>query len=52
MAAVEQKQLGSQETGALPNWGGNGSMSEFFGPPQVGSEKVIKDTIRTLWPMR
>ena len=46
------KERGGYEAGALPNWGGNGSMSEFFGPPQVGSEKIIKDTIQNLWPSR
>ena len=46
------KEKGGYEAGALPNWGGNGSMSEFFGPPQVGSEKIIKDTIQNLWPQQ
>ncbi|REJ69932.1 MAG: hypothetical protein DWQ31_03010 [Planctomycetota bacterium] len=48
--AWKLKEKGGYEAGSLPNWGGNGSFSEFFGPPAVGSEKIIKDTIASLWP--
>ena len=48
--AWKLKEKGGYEAGALPNWGGNGSMSGYFGPPRVGSEKIIKDTIQNLWP--
>ncbi len=48
--AWKLKEKGGYEAGSLPNWGGSGSRSEFFGPPEVGSEKIIKDTIESLWP--
>ena len=48
--AWKLKEKGGYEAGSLPNWGGNGSRSEFFGPPAVGSEQIIKDTITSLWP--
>ena len=44
------KAKGGYEAGSLPNWGGNGSFTPFFGPPAVGSEKIIKDTIASMWP--
>ena len=40
---------GGYEAASLPNWGGQ-VWSEHFGPPAVGSEKIIKDTIASLWP--
>ena len=48
--AWKLKEKGGYEAGALPNWGGNGSMSGYFGPPRVGSEQIIKETIQNLWP--
>ena len=41
---------GGYEAGSLPLWWSSGAMSEFFGPPAIGSEKIIKDTIASLWP--
>ena len=37
------------EAASLPNWGGQ-VWTEHFGPPAVGSEKIVKDTIASLWP--
>ena len=48
--AWKLKEKGGYEAGSLPNWGGNGSMSHYFGPPRVGSEQIIKETIQNLWP--
>ena len=48
--AWKLKERGGYEAGTLPNWGGSGSMSGYFGPPRVGSEQIIKETIQNLWP--
>ena len=40
---------GGYEAASLPNWGGQ-VHTQHFGPPAVGSEKIIKDTIASLWP--
>ncbi len=40
---------GGYEAASLPNWGGQ-VWTEHFGPPAVGSEKIIKDTVASLWP--
>jgi hypothetical protein len=40
---------GGYEAGNLPLWWANGSLSDFFGPPEVGVEAIIKDTIGSLW---
>jgi len=41
--------LGGYEAASLPNWGGQ-VWTEHFGPPAIGCEKIIKDTITSLWP--
>ena len=40
---------GGYEAASLPNWSGQ-VWSEHFGPPAVGSEKIVKDTVASLWP--
>jgi len=40
---------GGYEAACLPNWGGHGTSTRHFGPPAVGGEKIIKDTIASLW---
>ena len=39
---------GGYEAASLPNWIGQ-VRTEHFGPPAVGSEKIIRDTIASLW---
>ncbi|HUS40321.1 MAG TPA: hypothetical protein VMX74_12770 [Pirellulales bacterium] len=55
IAVDEAWKLGPQggyEAGSLPNWSGSGSMSAYFGPPRVGSEGIIKNTVSSLWTGR
>ena len=40
---------GGYEAACLPNWGGLGTASRHFGPPAVGGEQIIKDTIAACW---
>ena len=40
---------GGYEAASLPNWGGQ-VHTKHFGPPAVGSEKIIKNTLISLWP--
>ena len=40
---------GGYEAASLPNWSGQ-VWSEHFGPPAVGSEKIVKDAVASLWP--
>ena len=40
---------GGYEAASLPNWSGQ-VWTERFGPPAVGSEKIVKDTVASLWP--
>lgn len=40
---------GGYEAASLPNWAGQ-VWGEQFGPPAVGCEAIIKDTITSLWP--
>ena len=40
---------GGYEVGCLPNWDGHETMSPYFGPPAVGSEKLIHEAFRSLW---
>ena len=40
---------GGYEAARLPNWGGQ-VYTEHLGPPAVGTEKIIKDTLASLWP--
>ena len=40
---------GGYEAGCLPNWDGHETMSPYFGPPAVGSEKLIHEAFRSLW---
>ena len=40
---------GGYEAASLPNWGGQ-VWTKHFGPPAVGCEKIVKDTITSLWP--
>ena len=52
IAVDEALALGSKggyEAGRLPNWGGQ-VYTEHLGPPAVGTEKIIKDTLTSLWP--
>ncbi len=43
---------GGYEAACLPNWGGHGTCTRHFGPPAVGGEQIIKDTIASLWAAR
>ncbi len=43
---------GGYEAACLPNWGGLATSSRHFGPPAVGSEQLIKDTIAAAWASR
>ena len=43
---------GGYEAGCIPNWGASGANSDFLGPPDVGVEQIIKETIRKLWEQR
>ena len=40
---------GGYEAASLPNWGGQ-VWTKHCGPPAVGTEKIIKDTVASLWP--
>ena len=40
---------GGYEAASLPNWSGQ-VWSEHFSPPAVGSEKIVKDAVASLWP--
>ena len=40
---------GGYEAASLPNWGGQ-VHTKHLGPPAVGCEKIIKNTITSLWP--
>ena len=40
------------EAACLPNWGGLGTSSRHFGPPAVGGEQLIKDTLAAAWASR
>ncbi len=48
-AAWRLEEKGGYEAACLPNWGGQ-VWTRHFGPPAVGSEKIIKDAISSLWP--
>jgi hypothetical protein len=39
---------GGYEAGRLPNWGGQ-VHTRHLGPPAVGAEKIVKDTLSSLW---
>jgi len=39
---------GGYEAACLPNWGGQ-VWTRHFGPPAVGCEKIIQDTLSSLW---
>ena len=43
---------GGYEAACLPNWGGHGTCTRHFGPPAVGGEQIIKDTIAACWRVR
>ena len=47
-AAWKMGAKGGYEAASLPNWGGQVGMP-FLGPPAVGSEKIIKQTVASLW---
>jgi hypothetical protein len=40
---------GGYEAGSLPAWGAAGALSEFFGPPAIGVESIVKRTVAGLW---
>ena len=40
---------GGYEAGRLPNWGGQ-VYTRHLGPPAVGTEKIVKRTLSSLWP--
>lgn len=40
---------GGYEAGSLPSWQANNALSDYWGPPAVGVEAIIKDTIAGLW---
>lgn len=48
-AAWRMGPKGGYEAASLPNWGGQ-VWTDHLGPPAVGCEKIIKDTIASLWP--
>ena len=48
-AALKMGANGGYEAASLPNWGGQ-VWTRHFGPPAVGCEQIIKDTLRSLWP--
>ena len=48
-AAIRLGANGGYEAGSLPNWGGSSVLSEFFGPPAVGCEGIIKEAMSSLW---
>lgn len=33
----------------LPLWWAAGAVCEFFGPPEVGVEAIIKDAVASIW---
>ena len=47
--ALRMGPKGGYEAASLPNWGGQ-VWGKHFGPPAVGTEKIVKDTIASLWP--
>ncbi|MCP4849951.1 MAG: hypothetical protein GY899_18585 [Verrucomicrobiaceae bacterium] len=48
-AALKMGAKGGYEAASLPNWGGQ-VWTRHLGPPAVGCEKIIKDTLMSLWP--
>ena len=40
---------GGYEAGRLPNWGGQ-VYTRHLGPPAIGAEKIVKETLSSLWP--
>ena len=48
-AALKMGAKGGYEAAALPNWGGQ-VWTRHLGPPAVGCEKIVKDTLSSLWP--
>lgn len=47
--ALSMGAKGGYEAGSLPNWGGQ-VWTEHCGPPAVGCESIVKDTLASLWP--
>ena len=47
--ALKAGPMAGYEAGKLPLWWAAGAVSEFFGPPEVGVEGIIKDAIASLW---
>jgi neutral ceramidase len=48
-AALKMGAKGGYEAASLPNWGGQ-VWTQHLGPPAVGCEKIIQDTLMSLWP--
>ena len=46
--ALRMGPKGGYEAACLPNWGGQ-VWTRHFGPPAVGCEKIIQDTLSSLW---
>ena len=49
--ALRMGPKGGYEAASLPNWGGQ-VWGEHFGPPAVGTEKIVKGTVASLWPKK
>ena len=48
-AALKMGAKGGYEAASLPNWGGQ-VWTRHLGPPAVGCEQIVKDTLMSLWP--
>ncbi len=48
-ASLAMGARGGYEAGKLPLWWACGALSEWFGPPEVGAETIIKKAIASLW---
>ncbi|HDZ21529.1 hypothetical protein LCGC14_0124180 [marine sediment metagenome] len=48
-ASLAMGPKGGYEAGKLPLWWACGALSEWFGPPEVGAEIIIKKAIASLW---
>ena len=49
--ALRMGPKGGYEAASLPNWGGQ-VWGEHFGPPAVGTEKIVKGVVASLWPKK
>ena len=49
---LAMREKGGYEAGCIPNCTAGGANSRFLGPPDVGAENIIKETIQKLWAKR